>query len=85
MSHLAGTLMPKMDALSSLCAAATGQRARDPAAEAAMLQAYIQGCADGWLPDQAAMRGCSSWGPRCGLHGHRGMPATTPSASTSAA
>jgi hypothetical protein len=63
--ELANTLMPHLNALSCLC----GNAARDasapmegrPAAEATVFQAYLQACAEGWLPEGLQQLGAKVW------------------------
>jgi hypothetical protein len=51
----------KADALSQLCSTALGMTVSDPAAEAAVFQACVQGCADGWLPEGLQQLGAKVW------------------------
>jgi hypothetical protein len=48
---LADSLAPRFNIFGGLCLAATGAALLDPAKDAAVFQAFLQACAEGWLPE----------------------------------
>jgi hypothetical protein len=52
---------PRFEALGNICAAASQPGFVSPAAEAAVFQAHLQGCAEGWLPEGLQQLGAKVW------------------------
>jgi hypothetical protein len=61
LAELTDALAPRLAALDSLLRVALDPLQRGPAAEAAVVQAVFQGCAEGWLPEGLQQLGAKVW------------------------
>jgi len=59
--QLADSLAPRFDHLLKLCDTGSMLGAVNPAAEAAVFAAHLQGCAEGWLPEGLQKLGAKVW------------------------